>query len=172
MCSQALTGRDCVLMAHIEHSPRTASQLRLGLSAAALLATACIGVFAGTASATPASPAAPAAPAAHTASAEPGDTTTTTPLDNRVQGNSITRPNEGADPQSPADPGGWLQVSLFYLICGGIFLMVGLVWFSSRRARARQKAAGTDRLSVAKRSGKGLRAPSPLDTASKSTSEG
>ena len=167
MCSPALAGGDCSVMAQLEHSPRS-SQARLAvvIAALALTATALFGAFAGPASAGPASP---AAPEVRTATAEPGDTTTTTPVDSRSQGNSITRPNEGADPQSPSDPGGWIQVSLFYLICVGVFGMVGLVWFNSRRARARQCAAGTDPLSRAKASGKGVRAPSPLDGATEST---
>ena len=59
--------------------------------------------------------------------------------DNRQLGNSITRPDSGADPVDAGDPGGWLQVSLFFLICGGIVAIIGLAWWSARRARRRRE---------------------------------
>jgi hypothetical protein len=95
--------------------------------------------------------------------AEPGDTTTSLPEDNRLLGNSIQRPNMGMKPLSPTDPGGWLQVSLFFLICGGIILIAFAVWYSSKKKRARRAEAGLDPVSLARAKGKGVRAPSPLD---------
>jgi hypothetical protein len=94
---------------------------------------------------------------------EPGDTTTSLPEDNRLLGNSIQRPNMGMKPLSPTDPGGWLQVSLFFLICGGIILIAVAVWSSSRKKRIRREEAGLDPVSLARATGKGVRAPSPLD---------
>ncbi len=95
--------------------------------------------------------------------AEPGDTTTSLPEDNRLLGNSIQRPNMGMKPLSPTDPGGWLQVSLFFLICGAIILIAVAVWSSSRKKRIRREEAGLDPVSLARATGKGVRAPSPLD---------
>lgn len=95
--------------------------------------------------------------------AKPGDTTTTLPEDRRVLGHSITRPNEGMEPQDAGDPGGWLQSSLFFLICGAVILMACAVWYQSRNARAKRSAAGMDPVAVAKATGAGVRAPSPLD---------
>lgn len=95
--------------------------------------------------------------------AKPGDTTTTLPEDRRVLGHSLTRPNEGMEPQDAGDPGGWLQSSLFFLICGAVIIMSGAVWYQSRNARNKRSAAGLDPVAVAKSTGKGVRAPSPLD---------
>ena len=94
--------------------------------------------------------------------AQPGETTSTLPTDNREMGNSLPKPNRGMEPQDAGDPGGWLQTSLFFLICGAIVVIVGLVWWSSRRARLRREAAGLDPVSVARRTGAGVRAaPDP-----------
>ncbi len=102
------------------------------------------------------------APVASASGAQSVETTSTLPTDNRQLGNSITRPNEGADPTDPGDPGGWLQVSLFYLVCVGIVIIVGLVWWTSRRARQRRDAAGFDPVALARARGTGVRrAPSP-----------
>jgi hypothetical protein len=88
-------------------------------------------------------------------------TTSTLPIDNREIGNSLPRPGQGREPQSAGDPGGWLQTSLFFLICGAILIIVGLVWRSSRRARTRRTAAGHDPVQMAKERGEGVRhAPS------------
>ena len=94
--------------------------------------------------------------------AQPGETTSTLPTDNREMGNILPKPNRGMEPQDAGDPGGWLQTSLFFLICGAIVVIVGLVWWSSRRARARREAAGLDPVSLARRTGVGVRAaPDP-----------
>ncbi len=88
-------------------------------------------------------------------------TTSTLPTDNRELGNSLTRPNQGMDPQSPGDPGGWLQQSLFFLICGAIVVIALLVWRSSHRARSRRSDAGLDPVSVARARGEGVRQSTP-----------
>ena len=62
-------------------------------------------------------------------------------------------------------PGGWLQVSLFFLICGGIILIAFAVWYSSKKKRAKRAEAGLDPVSLARAKGQGVRAPSPLDKA-------
>jgi len=103
--------------------------------------------------------------------AEPGDTTTSLPEDNRLLGNSIQRPNMGMKPLSPTDPGGWLQVSLFFLICGAIILIALAVWYSSKKKRAKRADAGLDPVSLARATGKGVRAPSPLDKTPAASSE-
>ena len=95
------------------------------------------------------------APAAQTD--DPVVTTSTLPVDNRELGNSLPQPNRGAAPQSPGDPGGWLQTSLFFLICGGVVLIAVAVWQISRRARLQRTAAGLDPVQVARARGKGVR---------------
>lgn len=96
-------------------------------------------------------------------SAEVGDTTTTQPEDHRVFGRSLTRPNEGMEPQDPGDPGGWLQSSLFFIVCGAVVLLAIGVSLQARGIRDRRRAAGLDPLDLARASGEGVRAPSPLD---------
>jgi hypothetical protein len=91
-------------------------------------------------------------------------TTSTLPTDNRQLGDSLTRPNQGMEPQSPGDPGGWLQQSLFFLVCGGIVVIGLLVWRSSRAARAKRTAAGMDPVTRARATGRGVR-PSGSDPA-------
>lgn len=94
---------------------------------------------------------------------EVGDTTTTQPEDHRVFGKSLTRPNEGMEPQDPGDPGGWLQSSLFFIVCGAVILLALGVSLRSRQIRERRRAAGLDPLDLARATGEGVRAPSPLD---------
>jgi hypothetical protein len=84
-------------------------------------------------------------------------TTSTLPTDNRNLGEMIPRPFTGMEPQDPGDPGGWLQVSLFFLL---VLAVVGIstgVWWTSRRARQRRDAAGFDPVELAKRRGEGVR---------------
>ena len=88
---------------------------------------------------------------------DPVVTTSTLPVDNRELGNSLPKPNRGAAPQSAGDPGGWLQTSLFFLICGGVVLIAVAVWRISRRARLRRTAAGLDPVQLARARGKGVR---------------
>jgi len=93
------------------------------------------------------------------AGAQPGATTTTDPVDNRRFGDIIPEPNSGKAPETPGDPGGWLQVSLFFLICAAVIGIVALVWWQSRKARERRAAAGLDPVELAKRRGEGTRQP-------------
>jgi hypothetical protein len=103
--------------------------------------------------------------AASDASAQSDDTTvqttSTLPTDNRELGTSLTRPNQGMEPQDAGDPGGWLQQSLFFLICGGIVVITLLVWRSSHRARTRRTAAGQDPVALARARGEGVRHGGP-----------
>jgi hypothetical protein len=99
-------------------------------------------------------------------------TTSTLPTDNRELGNSLPKPNQGMEPQDPGDPGGWLQQSLFFLICAGVVVIALLVWRSSSRARQRRSAAGLDPVSIARSTGEGVRAPRrtvPVDESSDPT---
>lgn len=98
-----------------------------------------------------------------------GDVTTTSlVIDNRELGSIIQKPNAGKPAEDPGDPGGWLQISLFFLICAVIVLLVlGVAW-RSKVLRERRKAAGLDPVDVAKRSGEGVRhepdhPPTPVD---------
>lgn len=86
-------------------------------------------------------------------------TTSTLPTDNRELGNSLPKPGQGMEPQDAGDPGGFLQVSLFFLICAAIVVIGLLVWRSSHRARARRAAAGLDPVAVARSQGQGVRLP-------------
>ncbi len=72
-------------------------------------------------------------------------------------GHIVRRPDCGVAPTSPTDPGGWLQVSMFYLICAAVLGIVGLVWWRSRIARNRRRAAGLDPVTLARASGQGVR---------------
>lgn len=88
-------------------------------------------------------------------------TTTTLPVDNRELGHIIPRPDSGKAPESPSDPGGWLQVSLFFLICAVVVAMVAFVWWRSRVARRRRAEAGRDPVALARAAGKGVRPTRP-----------
>lgn len=72
-------------------------------------------------------------------------------------GHIVRRPDCGIPPQSPTDPGGWLQVSLFYLICFAVVAILGGVWWRSRKLRDQRRAAGLDPLTLAKAKGQGTR---------------
>lgn len=54
----------------------------------------------------------------------------------------IPRPGSGQQPRDPGDRGGWWQESLFFLMCGAVLVIIGLVWRDSRRARRRQGRLG------------------------------
>ena len=88
---------------------------------------------------------------------DPVVTTSTLPGGQPRAGQQPPQPNRGAAPQSAGDPGGWLQTSLFFLICGGVVLIAVAVWQISRRARLRRTAAGLDPVQVARARGKGVR---------------
>ena len=93
-----------------------------------------------------------------TAGAQSGGSTTTLPVDNSDLGRIIPLPNSGHKPTNPGDPGGWLQLSLFFMVCAAIIGLCLYVWFRSHKLRAARLAAGADPVSMAKASGKGLRA--------------
>jgi len=84
-------------------------------------------------------------------------TTTFPPVENCGPGHIVRRPDCGVAPKSPTDPGGWLQVSLFYLICAAVVGITAFVWWRARVARKQRKALGLDPVSVARRSGQGVR---------------
>jgi hypothetical protein len=83
--------------------------------------------------------------------------TTIPALESCAPGHIVRLPNCGREPQSPTDPGGWLQVSLFFLICGVILALMAFVWWRSRLARREREAAGTDPVTRARASGQGVR---------------
>jgi len=109
------------------------------------------------------------APSAGAQSSDDGGATTTSlVIDNRELGNIIQKPNAGKPAEDPGDPGGWLQVSLFFLIIGVVVLLVVGVAWRSKVLRERRKAAGLDPVDVAKRTGEGVRhqpdhPPTPVD---------
>jgi hypothetical protein len=71
---------------------------------------------------------------------------------------NIVRPAYcGEEPESKDDPGGWLQVSLFFIVCAVVVGIGGFVWWRSRVIRRERRAAGLDPEDVARRSGAGLR---------------
>ena len=72
-------------------------------------------------------------------------------------GNIVRPPYCGEEPESRDDPGGWLQVSLFFIVCGVVVAMCLFVWWRSRVMRRERAAAGLDPVAVARRSGEGLR---------------
>lgn len=86
-------------------------------------------------------------------------TTSTLPTDNRELGNSLPKPGQGREPLRPEDPGGFLQVSLFFLICAAIVVIGLLVWRSSTAARRRREQDGQDPVALAKARGEGVRPP-------------
>lgn len=79
------------------------------------------------------------------------------PVSDCSPGHIVRRPDCGIAPESATDPGGWLQVSLFYLISGSVVVILAGVWWRSRTLRNRRRAAGLDPLTLAKASGQGLR---------------
>jgi hypothetical protein len=96
------------------------------------------------------------------AGAQEGGPTTTVgsdvgPVSDCSPGHIVRKPGCGVPPESPTDPGGWLQVSLFYLICAAVVGIVVWVWWRSRVARQERTAAGLDPLSLAKARGQGVR---------------
>lgn len=65
---------------------------------------------------------------------------TTLPLLPDGAGRIIKPPNYGHEPTHPGDRGGWEQILLFFVIIGGVSLVVLLGWRDARRGRARQRA--------------------------------
>lgn len=94
------------------------------------------------------------------AGAQPGETTTTLPLDTRTGlGDIVPKPNSGREPLTPGDPGGWQQGMLFFIICAAIIVIVGVVAWTGMRARKRRDAAGYDPVELARQRGEGVRRP-------------
>lgn len=81
-------------------------------------------------------------------------------------GNIVVRPDCGREPVDPGDPGGWLQVSLFFLVCGVVLAIVGMLWRRSRRLREERARSGRDPLTVARRRGRGVRTQTRRSTRS------
>lgn len=91
-----------------------------------------------------------------------GDTPTTVvsdvgPTSECSPGHIVRRPDCGIPPQSPTDPGGWLQVTLFFLICAAVAAMIWIAVWRSRIARRNRRAAGFDPVELARASGQGVR---------------
>ncbi|MFM7062905.1 MAG: hypothetical protein ACKO04_05360 [Actinomycetes bacterium] len=99
------------------------------------------------------------APPAGAQPVEDDVTTTSLVIDNREMGNIIQKPNAGKPAEDPGDPGGWLQVTLFFLIVGVVVLLVVGVAWRSKVLREQRRAAGLDPVDVAKRTGEGVRQP-------------
>lgn len=72
-------------------------------------------------------------------------------------GHIVRRPNCGIAPESPTDPGGWLQLSLFFLVCAAVAAMIGIAVWRSRIARRNRRAAGLDPVDLARAKGQGVR---------------
>jgi hypothetical protein len=131
-------------------SNRPDPRRRTRAALAALVVTGGL-LLGGLAVATPVS----AAPSRAASSAQ--SDTTTSLLENCAPGHIVRLPNCGREPQSPTDPGGWLQVSLFFLICAVILLLMGGVWWRSHSVRRAREAAGTDPVTRARARGQGVR---------------
>ncbi len=87
-----------------------------------------------------------------------GPTTTNFPeISDCGPGHIVRQPDCGVAPTSPSDPGGWLQVSLFYLICAAIVGIVGFVSWRAWAARKARAAEGRDPLTLARARGQGMR---------------
>lgn len=140
----------------------------LALSTVAVVLPAGVGAV-GAAGASDTASTGDAVGAARTASAQddpsptvsvPPETTSTLPSGGEV-GNIVPRPNSGAEPRDSGDPGGSLQVGLFFGLCAALALMAGFVWWRSRVARAKRSAAGWDPVTAATERGGDVRKPRP-----------
>jgi hypothetical protein len=76
---------------------------------------------------------------------------------NCAPGDIVVRPDCGREPTEAGDPGGWLQVSLFFLVCAVVIGITGALWWRSRHMRDERRRAGLDPVDVARRSGEGVR---------------
>jgi hypothetical protein len=80
----------------------------------------------------------------HAQAADP--TTTAVESDGQSPaGNILPRPGSGQAPDSPNDPGGWMQYAVFGVILAGIAIIVLLVVRESRKARGNRTSTGTGR---------------------------
>ena len=105
-------------------------------------------------------------------SGDPAATPTTfPPVENCGPGHIVRRPDCGIPPKSPTDPGGWLQVTLFYLICAAVAGIVGFVAWRAKVARRERAAAGRDPLTLARASGQGVRRSTRRDPVADTSSK-
>jgi hypothetical protein len=74
---------------------------------------------------------------------------TTLPSGNGV-GHIVLRPDYGHEPTGPNDRGGWQQLLLFGLLCGGVLALGGFAWRDSRRKRRRAEQAAAGEPAVAR----------------------
>jgi hypothetical protein len=63
---------------------------------------------------------------------------TTLPVLPEGAGRIVERPNTGQEPDDPGDRGGWLQISLFWLIMLALATIGLLAWRDSKKKRARR----------------------------------
>lgn len=126
--------------------PQGASRVALALVASLLTATVLLATG-GAAGAQDVTDAPDGAQATTTVVGEVG------PVSDCSPGHIVRKPNCGIPPESPTDPGGWLQLSLFYLICAAVVGIVAFVWWRSRVARNERRAAGLDPLTLARERG-------------------
>ncbi|MFA9563099.1 MAG: hypothetical protein ACERLM_00090 [Acidimicrobiales bacterium] len=70
------------------------------------------------------------------ATAQTGPSTTLEEIRDGNLGRIIPRPNSGAEPESPSDRGGWLQLSVLGVMVVGVGVIGGLVVRESRKAKA------------------------------------
>lgn len=98
---------------------------------ATIVATLALLVLAGVGSPTP----------LHAQAADP--TTTAVESDGQSPaGNILPRPGSGQAPDSPNDPGGWMQYLVFGVILAGIAIIVLLVVRESRNAKGNRTGTG------------------------------
>jgi hypothetical protein len=106
-----------------------------------------------------------ALPAGAGAQTEPVPTPPTTEVlvtpDNCGPGNIVRLPNCGDRPDDAGDPGGSLQVALFFMVCAVILLILGGLIWRSRVLRRRRAAAGVDAAAMARARDEAFRGPPP-----------
>ncbi len=148
-----------------DHLPALRLRPAVALAAAALIAAATLLI-------------APASVGAQEGSGSSGSPTTVTtvvadvgPVSECSPGDIVRRPDCGIPPESPTDPGGWLQVSLFYLICAAVVGLIAFVWWRSRVARNERRAAGLDPVDVARARGQGVRRSTRSDPVAETSSK-
>ena len=148
-----------------DHLPGLRLRPAVALAAAALVAAATLLI-------------APASVGAQEGSGSSGSPTTVTtvvadvgPVSECSPGHIVRRPDCGIPPESPTDPGGWLQVSLFYLICAAVVGLIAFVWWRSRVARNERRAAGLDPDDVARARGQGVRRSTRRDPVAETSSK-
>jgi hypothetical protein len=57
-----------------------------------------------------------------------------------AEGNSLPRPNSGAEPQASGDRGGWAQLVLMVLVFAAVAAVIGrIAWATAKRTRAKAR---------------------------------